>query len=65
MKLCLWFVFLCLLLFLCLDKREALTIHVDTDKIHDYAFLPAYRALLGLVPFKYQYRKVRQYFKSS
>jgi hypothetical protein len=53
------------LLFLCLDKREALTIHVDTDAIHKYAFLPAYRSLLGLVPFKYQYRKVRQYFQSK
>jgi hypothetical protein len=48
-----------------MDKREALTIEVDTDVIHKYAFVPAYRALLGLVPFKYQYRKVRQYFKSS
>ena len=63
MKLCLWFAFLCLL-FLLYKTKELLTIHVDTDKIHDYAFLPAYRALLGLVPFKYQYRKARQYFKS-
>ena len=63
MKLCLWFAFLCLLLFFS-NTKEPLTIRVDTDKIHDYAFLPAYRALLGLVPFKYQYRKARQYFKS-
>ena len=63
MKLCLWFAFLCFLLFS--KTREGLTIEVDTDKIHDYAFLPAYRALLGLVPFKYHYRKARQYFKSS
>jgi hypothetical protein len=56
---------LCILLFLSMNKREALTIQVDTDVIHKYAFVPAYRALLGLVPFKYQYRKVRQYFKSS
>lgn len=61
----LFLLFLFFLLFLSIDKREALTIEIDTDKIHDYAFLPAYRSLLGLVPFKYQYRKVRQYFKSS
>ena len=62
-----WFflLFLFLLLFLCIDKREALTIEIDTDTIHKYTVLPIYRTFLSFIPFKYHYRRARQYFKSS
>ena len=60
----LFLLFLFVLLFLCMDKKEALTIEIDTDTIHKYTISPLYRTLLSFVPFKYQYRKVRQYFKS-
>jgi hypothetical protein len=59
--------FFVLLAVLCLSisQREGLTIHLDTDTIQRNIWLPAYRNILGFIPFKYQYRKARQYFKSS
>jgi len=61
-----WFLcFLFYLLFLSVSQREGLTIHLDTDTIQRNIWLPAYRNILGFIPFKYQYRKARQYFKSS
>ena len=60
----LWFLCLCWLLFK-QKQKEPLTIKIDTDVLHKYAILPAYRGLLSWVPFKYEYRKARQYFKSS
>jgi len=61
----LWLTFLCIVLFFSLDKREGLTIEIDTDTIHKYTVLPIYRTFLSFIPFKYHYRKLRQYFKSS
>jgi len=52
-------------LVLSLSKKEGLTIHLDTDTVHRHVWLPAYRNMLQFIPFKYQYRKARQYFKSS
>lgn len=63
----LWLLFLLCLLFF-YKKREPLTIHLDDDlydRVHKYAWLPMYRTILGFIPFKYHYRKARQYFKSS
>ena len=64
MKVCLWLTFLCLVLFFS-KTREGLTIEIDTDTLQKYTVLPAYRTLLSFVPFKYHYRRARQYFKSS
>jgi len=63
MWLCLWFFFL--LTMLLYKKREPFTIHMDTDKVHRYLWMPIYRTILHHIPFKYHYRTARQYFKSS
>jgi hypothetical protein len=72
-----WFLFI-LLLLLFQSTREPFSIRVESDMdfsgmrhsifsaseiIQDYTLRPAYRGVLGMIPFKQEYRKLRRQFK--